>query len=147
MQLLKAGSVHEVGRLFEEQPIPLIFITRSGSTPISHIACMMRSEMECGRSRRRACSCRPVLNDRKAMWLLLDWLSRLPFRGLPGRKLFGDGASIQRQSVEVQNAAQFGNLLAGQIELQQAAVARRGPAPLRKPAHAGHKVVNLVREG
>ncbi len=31
--------------LFDEQPMPLIFITRSGSTPISYMASMMRSEM------------------------------------------------------------------------------------------------------
>ncbi len=31
--------------LFDEQPIPLIFITRSGSTPISYIAWIIRSEM------------------------------------------------------------------------------------------------------
>ena len=29
--------------LFDEQPMPLIFITRSGSTPISNIASIMRS--------------------------------------------------------------------------------------------------------
>src|ERR1700722_8908506 len=31
--------------LFDEQPMPLIFITRSGSTPISNMASMMRSEI------------------------------------------------------------------------------------------------------
>ena len=31
--------------LFDEQPMPLIFITRSGSTPISNIASIMRSEI------------------------------------------------------------------------------------------------------
>ena len=31
--------------LFDEQPMPLNFATRSGCTPISYIASMMRSEI------------------------------------------------------------------------------------------------------
>src|SRR5579871_7062598 len=64
--------------LFDEQPMPLIFITRSGSTPISYIASIMRSEM--------------ALWPQPAQSVVLPPLYSITVR--PIRFVFGPGADV-----------------------------------------------------
>src|ERR1700733_3426180 len=64
--------------LLDEQPMPLIFITRSGSTPISYMASTIRSEM--------------------ALWPQpahsVDLPPRYSTMGRPMRLIFGVGTAV-----------------------------------------------------
>ena len=133
--------------------MPLIFITRSGSTPISNMASIMRSEMALWPQPAHSVDLPPRYSTiGKADVIHLR--ARGPTRSCGGHykpSLVANSsvmrARVDRQSVVVQNAAQLHHLLGGKIQLQQARQLRVAVLLHHVNAlMAGHKVVNLVRE-
>ena len=98
--------------LFDEQPMPLSLITRSGCTPISYMASMMRSEIALCPQPAHSVVLPPL--DNRSPSGRYGWSSGRAWRGRCGRHLLalhghefvGDGARIERQPVNVRNAAQ-----------------------------------------
>src|SRR5208337_4176174 len=114
--------------LFEEHPIPLNLATRSGFTPISYIASMMRSEI--------------ALCPHPAQSVVLPML--LP----PNHhELVSYGPRVDRQSVDMANRPQTRRQFRLDVELQQA-----GHLPVAVLLHdisavvPLNKIVHLARE-
>src|ERR1035437_5593911 len=130
--------------------MPLIFITRSGSTPISNMASMMRSEMALWPQPAHSVLLPPRYSRTgRPMWLTLGLgVAVAILEALLGCEFIGNEAGVHRQSVVVENAAQLGYLVGGKIELEQAGQLRVAVLFDHVDALVGvHKVVNLVREG
>src|ERR1700685_4678670 len=114
--------------LFEEQPVPLILITRSGCTPISYMASMMRSEMALWPQPAHSVVLPPLYSRTlRPMRLVFGPGAELGSAvgvvtmlfALHAAEFVGDGARIERQSVEVRQTAQARGKLRFQIEFEQ----------------------------
>src|SRR5215475_4313494 len=109
--------------LFEEQPIPLSLATRSGFTPISYIASIMRSEMALWPQPAQRVVLPPLYSITERPMRLILGAGVLGvvaiLLALHRHDLVGYRARIERQPVNMADAAQPCYQFGPHIELQQ----------------------------
>src|SRR5438552_10881050 len=112
--------------VFDEHPMPLGLMTNSGSTPISYIASMMRSEMALCPQPAHSVVLPPLYSITvRPMRLILGPEVAVSvgvvdiLLALHAGEFVGDGPRVERQSSDVRDTTQLGHQLRLHIEFQQ----------------------------
>src|SRR5215469_1085191 len=110
--------------LFDEQPMPLGLMTRSGGMPISYMASMMRSEMALWPHPAQSVVLPPLYSRTERPMRLVLGAGAVGvvaiLLALHGHEFVGHRARVERQAVDMRDAAQASGQRGLDVELEQA---------------------------